>query len=204
MKDIVINLPEEGYSEDDLRYCLRSIERYVLDYNEIWIIGDLPDWVQGVIHVDHSPASDSKWINKNMLSRIMVTCVKRDLTEDFVFMESPFVFPNTIKTEDLKKYCKSWDDTSGSIEKMRANRTRKLLSRRGFKLFNCDTGQPTIFNKKKFMITFEKEHWETPYGYGINSIYTAINSEEVVPTTLGPQMEQFPTHFLNNRSSYEK
>lgn len=45
---------------EELRYALRSWEKYASFDYQIVIVGDLPDWCQNVIHIPHTPHYDGK------------------------------------------------------------------------------------------------------------------------------------------------
>jgi hypothetical protein len=38
---------------EELRYSLRSLDKFFNEDYEVWIVGDLPDWIQNVKHIPH-------------------------------------------------------------------------------------------------------------------------------------------------------
>jgi len=41
---------------EELRYSLRSLDKFFNEDYEVWIVGDLPDWFQNVKHIPHPKA----------------------------------------------------------------------------------------------------------------------------------------------------
>lgn len=72
MTDILIPLGTGSRHQDfELRMCLRSIEKHLTGYGNIFIVGDKPDWIQNVIHI---PAKDNpnNWNRaRNIYDKIM-------------------------------------------------------------------------------------------------------------------------------------
>ena len=38
---------------EELRYSLRSLDKYLKEDFEVWIVGDLPEWIRNVKHIPH-------------------------------------------------------------------------------------------------------------------------------------------------------
>jgi len=38
---------------EELRYLLRSLDKFFNEDYEVWIVGNLPDWIQNVKHIPH-------------------------------------------------------------------------------------------------------------------------------------------------------
>ena len=55
--DIVIPLKADEPNED-LRFTLRSIEKYGADYGTIWLVGYCPRWVQNVRYLPTIQTAD--------------------------------------------------------------------------------------------------------------------------------------------------
>lgn len=182
--DIVIPLGASNNNFFDLRYTLRSIEKNVRNYRDIWIIGDLPRWIQGVGNIPHSDDPDLKWKERNIWKKFMAACLNRNITDTFLATNDDIFIIDEIDATKYPFYYKGTclDSMKANKTKYRAtmSHTKKLLERRGFKDLNADTHTPILYNKKEFLSTFEDEHWLTPYGYGIKSLYCAFNKKPMV------------------------
>src|SRR5660397_96648 len=44
---------ESAGAWEELRYSLRSLELFFREEYEVWIVGDLPAWIQNVRHIPH-------------------------------------------------------------------------------------------------------------------------------------------------------
>lgn len=182
--DILIPLGSSNIGHIDLRYALRSIERHVKNYRDIWIIGDLPQWIKGVKNIPHSDDPLPEWKEKNIYNKIMAGCLSPNVTDSFLFTNDDIYLLEDVDATQYPYYYKGT-----CYESMVANKnhyrktmyhTKSLLERRGFKDINADAHCPIIYNKKEFLTTFEPEHWDTKWGYGIKSLYCAFNRKDMV------------------------
>lgn len=86
---IVIPLGHGSRNNDlELRYCLRSVEKYLTGYGDVFIIGNKPGWLKNVIHIPYdegfAPRSHEK--ERNIFNKIMAGCADERVTDDFLFM----------------------------------------------------------------------------------------------------------------------
>lgn len=184
MNDIVIPLGPTMDNHEELRYALRSIEKNVKNYRDIWIIGELPEWITNVKNIPHSDDWHPKWKERNIWKKICAACINREVSDDFTFFNDDHFILSEIDATDYPYYYK------GSVSKsIRENRsvyrktmthTVNFLLSRGFQNRNADTHCPIIYNKKKFLNSFNHTDFNTPYGYGIKSIYCAVNRVDMV------------------------
>lgn len=177
--DIVLPLGPSKIDHIDLRYALRSIEKHVKNYRDIWIIGDLPRWIQNVKHLGVSDDPDPRWKEFNIFRKIKSCCINRDITEDFLFANDDHFFLDDIDASSYPYYYKgtvtdSWINNRSHYRKT-ANHTRRWLERRGFKDHNFDSHCPIIYNKHKFLTSYDDIDWQTAYGYLIKTHYCAVN-----------------------------
>lgn len=73
MTDILIPLMHNGskYDNLELRYCLRSIEKHLKDYGNIFIIGEKPEWIKNVIHIPYVDSINNWQRSWNIYRKIM-------------------------------------------------------------------------------------------------------------------------------------
>jgi len=177
--DIIIPLGPSKIGHLDLRYCLRSIEKNVKNYRDIWIIGDLPKWIKNVKHLGVSDDPDPKYKERNIWRKIKAACLNPEISDDMFFFNDDFAILDKIDATNYPFYYKgtvtdSWIKNR-SHYRATANHTRRYLEQRGFEDFNFDTHCPIIYNKKKFLTSFTDINWETAYGYLIKTHYCAVN-----------------------------
>ena len=54
--DVVYILGTGSTSNDnEIRYSLRSIEKYLIGFNVVYIVGECPKFLKGIIHLDFRP-----------------------------------------------------------------------------------------------------------------------------------------------------
>lgn len=181
MNDIVIPIGKSKTDYLDLRYALRGIEKHVMNYREIVIVGEKPSWIQGVVHIPHSDDADRKWKERNIWNKFMASCLVSEISESFLATNDDIFIIEDIDATTYPYYYKGtcYEAMLSNTSFYRATmaHTKSFLERRGFKDINADTHTPIIYNKKEFLNTFEEENWLTPWGYGIKSLYCAINKK---------------------------
>lgn len=94
--DLVYIVKEDDHN-DDLRYSLRSVAKYV-KYDKIWIVGYKPSWVQNVEYLPVKQTGN-KWTNS--VKNILTACQCDKISEDFVLMNDDFFAIKSI--DDLDK-----------------------------------------------------------------------------------------------------
>lgn len=206
MIDIVLPLAKSKNDFLDLRYFLRSVERHVRNYNEIVIVGSKPSWIQGVIHIPYSEATDKKWKEKNIMNRVLAACIDRRVTDDFFFCNDDFVFLDKVDAVKYPYYysgtCKnSYDNNFGNPYRKTMYHTMTFLESRGYTDRNFDAHCPIIYNKKKFLSTFDDRdiNFETPFGYGVKTLYASCNRVKGVPFEDCKFQKSYPKEYLLDR-----
>jgi hypothetical protein len=181
---IVIPLGPNKNDSLDLRYCLRAIERYAKNVKNILIVGDMPDWATGLDWLPHSDDPEPKWKERNIWRKICAASLSDKVTDTFcMFNDDHFLLSKT----DISVYPYYYKGTcerssminSGPYRKTMAH-TRTFLRSRGFEDRNADAHCPILYNKEDFLRTFPPKLWDTPWGYGIKSMYCAINRKETI------------------------
>lgn len=161
--NIVIPLGKGSVWDDnnELRYCLRSIEKYAINYKNIIIIGEYPNWIKNVIHIPCQ--DDGNIISKNILYKIL------KYTQSDLFLDDYFILFNddyfltkelNCKTyplyysKDLKEAASIRPENEDYNEYLYS--TRKVLSSQGLNTRNYDIHYPLIINKSIFNKVYNK------------------------------------------------
>jgi hypothetical protein len=174
MVDIVIPLGSGSILKNfELRMCLRSIEKYLSGYGKIWLVGTLPDWIQGVNHIPFVETSNIS--DFNIQAKITAACRNHEVSSDYVmfnddhFLLAPFEakdFPYYY-FETLDVYLKKRGlDAYGK----RAQATMKHLQSQDLPIKNFDIHTPILYNKELFLKFVSSLNWETET-YIIKSLY---------------------------------
>lgn len=169
-----------NWDNNELRYCLRAVERYLINYGDIFIVGEKPHWIQNVIHIEATDIDDIKWKQWNIYNKVNIACADERVSDDFLFMNDDHIlfsnfntwtFPNYIK-EDLEVFVER--NENDDIYRTTLQNTIDYLQPRGYKINNYDNHSPIIYNKGLFSKLGDVD-WGKEHGYGIKSLYGNIN-----------------------------
>lgn len=160
MYDIVY-LVRPGDKNEDLRYSLRSIDKFAPEHGKVWIIGYKPDWVKGVEYIHtQQPNQNNHW--KDSRNNFLFSCKIRDISDDFILMNDDFIATRPIKNWDksLSKVINTIDEQiiewdrqglknryTGAFIELKTFMQNQLGIARD--LYNYELHMPMIINKKK-------------------------------------------------------
>lgn len=186
MIDCLIPLGTGSRHQDfELRMCLRSIEKHLKGVGNVFLVGEKPDWVQNVIHI---PAKDNpnNWNRaRNIYDKILFG-IRYDysdfyehisLSDNFLFMNDDHYLLNDYEAGEFPYYhrgsIRGMDYGNNRPQVMQMDNTDRLFVR---SIKDFDIHCPIIYNKEKFpKSSFNK--WPE-HGYGIKSMYCAVNQIE--------------------------
>lgn len=71
------------WGDNEIRYSIRSFRQYYKDLRNVVIVGELPSFLQGVVHI---PYPDKQELNKDakMMLKIMAACCDERVSENFI------------------------------------------------------------------------------------------------------------------------
>ena len=174
--DLVYLYKHPPYGGDiELRYSLRSAEKF-LDFDEVYIVGDRPEFLQGLNHIEFiEPGADR---HRNSSNKIFKVADTLEISENFIFMNDDFFLltemrpvPNyTISIDHWFKtyYSLSWRQT-------RMLKTMELLSR-NIEVFEVHA--PMILNKTNILKLVNK--YQLPQGSMFRTLYGNEYADETV------------------------
>ncbi len=175
MFDVVILYKKENTGGTDIKFALRSIEKYLIGYRNVYLIGIRPTWcsIDKFIPVQDLSLSDHK--ERNIILKILAACENKDISENFVCWHDDHFLLKHIHVSAIKNW---FDIPLKEKEKQKLTTNyRKALENtieltQGKKQLN-PIHAPIIFNKEKFKALFKDIRKEVI----IKSIYMA--DEEV-------------------------
>ena len=173
--DIVIPLSSESVFDNlELRFALRSSEKYVQNIGDIYIITDSPPhWIKNakIIYCkdNHSENKDANLIDKLALAASM-----DEVSEQFIFLSDDQAFLAPFDCENSKvvynKRGMSFFANQNNKWRKRMFATFEFLKKRGITLeYNFDSHTPKVYNKKDFLL-LEGIDYVTPPGFCINTL----------------------------------
>lgn len=174
--DIVCPLGKGSrWFDGELKYSLRSIEMFANNVGDIFIIGELPEWLSN--QAWHIPLPDGRGSQRNIHEKIKLACLDKRVSEDFLFWNDDFFLIDTIDCETYPYYQSG--TLTDKINKRIANDGYRRAMENSYKFLNTNTRWtlyydihcPIIYNKKKYLELMDLVDWSVPNGYVIKSLY---------------------------------
>ncbi len=164
-----------AWQDNELRYSLRSVEKHLKGFRDIYIVGKSPDFLKDVIHIpcdDGEPCKES-----NIKKKISRGCQEPSLSDDFLFFNDDHFLLQDVEASQFPFYCKG--DLVLTMQHLKPNnlyrrsveRTARTLSGLQLSTTNFDTHTPIIYNKQKFLEVMDRYDWNSRFGYVVKSLY---------------------------------
>lgn len=175
MTDIVIPLGTGSpWENNELRYALRSMQKHLQGYRNVYIVGEKPKWLTNVIHLPFDEISLAVHREKNICMKVVEACMHAGLSDELIFMNDDHFFLQDMEAAELPYYF----DGTVTDRKLGVNdynvymktikNTEKLL---GGNALNFDVHTPVRFNQSLYLHIMNRVDWNRPYGYLMKSIY---------------------------------
>jgi hypothetical protein len=158
--DLLLLFRHSQHADEELRYALRSVARYVQSVGKVWILGNRPAWLtedrRVVEHVDHSYVARPFRFKLPVRSHYLLTLlgsVIPDMTNEFLWMADDNVFLAPASLEFLRKVRPLEDlsklTTRGKgIWKDALWRTYDTLRRLEYPALNYESHIPHVMTRK--------------------------------------------------------
>lgn len=188
-----------GWQDNELRYSLRSLEKFVSGIRDVYIVGHCPPWLTNVIHLPFPDSHGCK--ERNIMLKLAYACGHPDLSTNFLHIhddhfalapQEAFKIPNYAGAQ-LDKVALTIDP--GNNWRGAVTNTFEALKNAGLPTFNFDVHYPMLFNKNLYPEIMDRFNWSLPRGFVVKSLYA--NSLKLTPTRITDIK-------LNNRYSYEQ
>lgn len=147
---ISIVIPYVKTSNDDLKFALRSWEKYAdFDY-QIWLIGEPPEWYTG-----NSIKMDRIMFNvaRDITCKLLEIVATDEITEDFIYTYDDVYLLKKTSLADLKRIIASRQVIRGEITPGNASRVWKMRFEETISqlqqndLYGYETHLPRVLNK---------------------------------------------------------
>ena len=166
------------WQNNELRFSLRSVSKNLKNVGNIFIAGEIPDYVKNCIHVSCADIFDPA-INAdgNMTHKLLTVCQRADLSENFLFMNDDFIINQPIAANKIQ--CLQKGDMANQAPsywitqfyRHRLKRTFEELKCRGMTTIQYDYHAPMLMNKHSFFSVMEKFDYASDIGYTFRSLY---------------------------------
>lgn len=178
MVDVVIPLGNRSTQRNrEVRYCLRSIEKHMSGVGNVFIVGDMPDLVQGVIHIPYEEDPRNRFRDRNIMGKMAAACNDPRVSDTFLMVhDDHFLFADYDAGAFPYYHMGPMNEGVGQYGKTKEN-TKSLLS--GYSpINNYDCHCPILFHKERFMRTVAIADWSKWYGYCMKTLYCVMNGIE--------------------------
>lgn len=188
--DIVCPLGKNSkWFDNELKYSLRSIEKFGKNIGRIFIIGEYPDFLLAEFlscDLYHIPSTDKYGHERNIHEKIKIACLDERISENFLFWNDDFFLTQEIDLEQYPYYengtLRNQIDKRIRFDGYRFSlqNTEDFLRQRGLFTMMHDIHCPIIYNKKKYLNLMEQVDWTARGGYVIKSLYANYYKEKIV------------------------
>lgn len=177
MTDVVYVLGRGSYWQDnELRYSLRSLERFITGIGTIYVVGQKPKWLTGVTHLQYPDRHACK--ERNIMEKMAYCCGHPDLSQQFLHVHDDHTALAPMAATDIPNWAGSTlERLAKGVKKTNHWRdavinTSEALRARGFKTYNFDLHYPMLFDKTKFLDAMDLYDWKgTKRGFVVKSLY---------------------------------
>lgn len=171
MTSIVIPLGTGSkWGDKELRYTLRSVEKHLSGYGEVFIIGECPAWLQNVIHIPATDGDKTYEKERNIFNKIMIACADERVTDDFLFMNDDHFLLQDYSAYKFPYYAHGFLSDYLSRQDQYQNTLKNTLEHFGDHLY-FDIHCPIVYNKSAFRVINELWTWPDKWGYCIKTLY---------------------------------
>jgi len=178
------------WNNNEIRFSLRSLEKNLHDYRNIYVVGHHPDFLKNIIHV---PAKDifNPDLNAdgNIITKVLLACRQKDLSDDFLFINDDHLVIKPVRASDIPPFHKGDMTKFSSIYwnlnfwRKRLKRTMNVLLQNDLPVYHFDCHTPIIFNKKRFPEIMQMFNYQDNIGYTMKSLYANIICSKDHPLT---------------------
>lgn len=153
MTDIVIPLKDQPsrWQDNELRYALRSIEKYLTGHGNIYIIGKKRTWLNNVTFIE---CKDEGAKADRIFNKILKAAKDERVSDPFLYMNDDHYLLKPLDIKEIKywKYGTMRDvanKAQGNYLK-RVLRCDRFFRLKGWQTTNFDIHVPILFEKEKF------------------------------------------------------
>jgi len=160
----LVYIVREGDDNIELLYSLRSIDKFAKDYENVWIVGYKPNWINDSVKYLPFKSGGCTW--ERARNNLIAACNCPDISNDFILMNDDFIL-----TRPLQSWGESLSKVQNTLRKQIAEWAElKLKSRYALAFvqlknflktpaaYSYELHIPMIINKRKFLDMLENKH----------------------------------------------
>ena len=151
----------------ELRYSLRSIEKYCTNYGRIFLIGEDPGFLSDkVIYIPHEDFKCG-YKHHNILTKIQIAAFTTDISDNFVWQSDDHFYIKPYDFATIPVYHKGYlkeEYQEHDMYKASLIMTKHILESYDYPIYNCSQHCGTLLNKEtifKINKTLIKDSYQT-------------------------------------------
>lgn len=164
---------ESRWNDMELKYSLRSAEKYCFNYDKVVIVGHKPLFIHNVTHLYATDNHKNK--ARNIMEKVMIAAGSGEVSDNFVLMNDDYFLRRPIDCVSYPYYHKCHLSRTMEINKtiyhFHVKTTFDLLASRGLLQENYDTHCPIIYNKERLTEVVNGVDWNIEVGHILRSLY---------------------------------
>lgn len=191
MIDIVIPLRNDSkWENNEIRYCLRSVEKHLDNIRDVYIIGHKPKFLTNVKHI---PMRDtSQWVTVNIRKKLLAACDHPDISPNFLYMNDDHYLLESFD-KDHFYYCGTLQEAEGSTNhSIYRQIIRNTIYRMSSTSLNYDIHTPVLINKKVFVESMNQEPGESAWPLNPNEWHPCWGGYLIKSTYCSYLMSKYP------------
>lgn len=172
MTSLVIPFRFGRWGETELKYCLRSVQKHLSNYGELFIIGDKPKGIKDYIHVPYVDDTRRVYKEKNIYEKVMLACDDERVSGNFIYLNDDHFLNSDYEAKNFPFYYGDWP-VKTDMYKTTIDTTRNYLKAKYStdNSFFYDVHCPMTVNKWIFRVLVSKLDWNIKAGYCMKSVY---------------------------------
>lgn len=160
----------------ELKYSLRSLERYGRNYGKVYIVGDKPPYLNDkIIHIKKEDKAANK--ERRIYEKLLCACQTEEISNPFLLFNDDYFLTRSIDLSLIGYFY--FDRLENKVKSRKLNdiyrnalkNTAQALTERGLPTKHFDIHFPMKYYKDKFIEVMTGYDWEVRYGYVIKSLY---------------------------------
>lgn len=187
MVDIVIPLRTElqPCANLELKYALRSIEQYLENVGNIFIIGGTcPQWLN-LQTIEYIPYIEKNWfthLTRNINEKLKIACISHNVSDYFLYFNDDHFLLERVDAAAYPFYHGGAEfGGKGQYRKATVPDTITLLKQEGHAepIYNYDVHTPMLINKQQYLNKVAGLDWKKDFGYCIKTSYAYLTGAHV-------------------------
>lgn len=165
------------WKNNELRFSLRSLEKFISGVGTVYVVGNRPDWLVNVVHLPFPDLYTCK--ERNIMLKVAHACGHPDLSDRFLHVHDDHFALAPGEAADVPNWAcgsllrMSRPDPRGGRSHWReaVKNTHDALTAKGLPGHNFDIHYPIIFDKTRYPEIMDRYNWDLERGFVVKSLY---------------------------------